>query len=276
MRRHEALSWLTLYLERHGMAADRSLFWDINQLSAHTGWAHGFMAAYALWGGLACLATIWVVCGLLARRRDDGFASIATVALTGLATVLALLVNQVVGPLVDRPRPFVAMPHVLLLLSHSADPSFPSDHAVMAGAFAAGLLVASRRWGAVAAVLAVFLAFARVYCGVHYPLDVAGGLLIGAAVAALVIGVARNLVVRLLVALARTPLRPMITAAPVRPAVGVAQRYPSTPDDRRAPVGPASHAARGDQPSATVSRRAEPGGVDVTTTADLPGPGRYR
>ncbi|WP_203654935.1 phosphatase PAP2 family protein [Actinocatenispora rupis] len=198
------------------MGADRSLFWDIDHLAAATGWAHGFMAAYALWGGLVALAAVWVVCGLLARRRADGFQSLAAVVLTGVATLVGLALNQIVGPLVDRPRPFVAMPHVLLLLNHSTDPSFPSDHAVIAGAFAAGLLVVSRRWGALAVVLAVLLAFARVYVGVHYPLDVTGGLLIGAAVAfLLVLSGLRTLVARLLAALARTPLRPVLAGATV-------------------------------------------------------------
>ena len=27
-----------------------SLFWDINHIAAHTGWAHPVMAVFALWG----------------------------------------------------------------------------------------------------------------------------------------------------------------------------------------------------------------------------------
>lgn len=219
MRQHEALIWLTAYLGRHGMAADRALFRDTGHLAATTGWAHGFMAAYALWGGLVALAVIWVVCWLVARRRDDARRSLAAVVLTGVAAVAGLALNQLAGALVDRPRPYVAMPHVLVLLDRTGDPSFPSDHAVVAGAVAAGLLLVSRRWGSAAVVLAAFLAFARVYCGVHYPLDVIGGLLLGAAVAALlVLSAARGAVARLLATLSRTPLRPVLTAMPTRTA----------------------------------------------------------
>jgi len=226
MRRDEALMTLATYLERRGVGADRGLFRYVDRLSAHTGWAHAFLAGYARWGGLVALAALWAACWLVvARRRNDGYRSVAAVVLTGAATVLALLVNQVVGPLVDRPRPFVAMPHVLVLVHHAADPSFPSDHAVVAGAFAAGLLVVSRRWGVLATVLAVLLAFARVYCGVHYPLDVIGGLLIGAAVAALVILTARDALLRLLAVVARTPLRPVLTATPARPDTAPAEPH---------------------------------------------------
>ena len=67
----------------------------------------------------------------------------------------------------------------------TTDFSFPSDHAVMAGAVAAGLLLAHRRLGAVAVVAAVLMAFSRVYIAAHYPWDVVAGLLLGAAVALL-------------------------------------------------------------------------------------------
>jgi undecaprenyl-diphosphatase len=106
----------------------------------------------------------------------------------------------------------VTLPHVLRLLPHAADGSFPSDHAMIAGAFAGGLLMVHRRWGILAAVLAVFLAFARVYAGVHYPTDVAAGLLIGAAVAVVLVLCLTAPLARLLDALAATRLRPLITA----------------------------------------------------------------
>lgn len=195
------------------MGWDRSLFWRINHLAAATGWAHGFMVAYALWGGLVALTVVWGCCWLWARRRHDELRSLAGVILTGAAAVIALGLNQIIGPLVDRPRPFVAMPHVLRLLPHSTDPSFPSDHAMIAGAFVGGLLVVHRRWGAVAAAPAVFLAFARVYVGVHYPADVAGGLLIGGIVALLLVGCAAALLARLIGGLARTRLRPVLTTS---------------------------------------------------------------
>ena len=65
---------------------------------------------------------------------------------------------------------------ILVLAHRSADFSFPSDHAVMAGAVAAGLWFVSRRLGIIAAIAAVVMAFARVYIAAHYPQDVAAGL----------------------------------------------------------------------------------------------------
>ena len=71
------------------------------------------------------------------------------------------------------------------LADPTRDFSFPSDHAVMAGAVAAGLLLVSRRLGLLAVVAALVMAFARVYIAAHYPWDVIAGLGLGAAVVVL-------------------------------------------------------------------------------------------
>jgi membrane-associated phospholipid phosphatase len=74
------------------------------------------------------------------------------------------------------------------------DWAFPSNHATIAGAAAAGLLLARPRptratWLVVP--LAVMAAALRVVTGVHYPHDVLAGLLLGAAIAvAFVLGLA--------------------------------------------------------------------------------------
>ncbi len=66
-------------------------------------------------------------------------------------------------------------PGILRWPTSRTDFLLPSDHAVMAGAVAAGLLLAHRRLGALAAAAALLMAFARVYIGAHYPWDVLGG-----------------------------------------------------------------------------------------------------
>ena len=63
--------------------------------------------------------------------------------------------------------PYDALPHVLVLVSRTTDFSFPSDHAVMSGAVAAGVLLANRRIGLVAVVAALAMCFTRVYVGVR-------------------------------------------------------------------------------------------------------------
>ncbi|WP_369072325.1 phosphatase PAP2 family protein, partial [Escherichia coli] len=58
--------------------------------------------------------------------------------------------------------------------------SFPSDHGTVIFTFALAFLCWHRLWsGSLLMVLAVVIAWSRVYLGVHWPLDMLGGLLAG-------------------------------------------------------------------------------------------------
>jgi membrane-associated phospholipid phosphatase len=104
---------------------------------------------------------------------------------------------------VGEPRPYTPLPTILVLAQHTTDSSFPSDHAVMAGAVSAGLWLVSRWLGLLAAMAAVLMALARVYIAAHYPQDVAAGLLIGVVVSLVGFVLVRGVLATLL-ALAET------------------------------------------------------------------------
>ncbi len=143
----------------------------------------GLMRHAAGWGEGVFIAVLalWFVLGWARGLPGDRQGAIAA----GAAALGALLANQVVIRLWQRPRPFVAHPHdVHVLLAHAADPSFPSDHSAPAVAIAVVLLGLHRRLGLLVLVGAAVMSYARVYCGNHYPGDVLGGAAIGAGVAA--------------------------------------------------------------------------------------------
>lgn len=159
---------------------DDQLLLAVNSFARSTGWLQAPLLDYAKYG--VSLFAVLLLTGLfLARHRTSrtlaaaGWACVAPLAAVGL--------NQPIGHLFDAPRPYAAHPNLLVLATRTGDFSFPSDHAVMAGAVAAGLLLVSRRLGLVAAAAAVLMAFARVYIAAHYPWDVVAGLALGAAVA---------------------------------------------------------------------------------------------
>jgi undecaprenyl-diphosphatase len=134
-----------------------------------------------------------------------------------IAAAIALLVNQPIVHAVAEKRPFAVMPHTLTLIHHAADPGFPSDHATASGALAIGIVLAHRKWGIAALILAALVAFSRVYVGVHYPVDVLAGLVLGGLVAGFGYFLAVPLLERLVAVIERSRIRILVVDEDVVP-----------------------------------------------------------
>jgi undecaprenyl-diphosphatase len=96
----------------------------------------------------------------------------------GVVLPLTIGVVAVLGALIGRARPFVggkATP----LIEHRPGRSFPSRHAACAAAMATVAWRGAPRIGQAMALLGAVLAASRVYAGLHYPSDIAGGCAIG-------------------------------------------------------------------------------------------------
>jgi undecaprenyl-diphosphatase len=138
------------------------------------------IARVVTWAGSAFLLVPLAVlcCLLLARAGLRGEALAVALSLGG-----AMLISDLVKALTSRPRPSVEH------LQRVTGSSFPSGHTMQASAFwlsialalcAAGLPSRVVRAALAAAVLlALVVAWSRVYLGVHYPSDVVAGLLLG-------------------------------------------------------------------------------------------------
>jgi len=128
---------------------------------------------------LAEIAASWLVYAAAALvpalriwgRRDARGALLATV----LGVSVALGINQMLGLLWFEPRPFmIGLGHTLAL--HAVENSFPSDHATFLWSLGFALLAtgAARWWGVMVCVVGLLVAWARVYLGLHFPIDIPG------------------------------------------------------------------------------------------------------
>lgn len=192
-----------------------SLFLLVNRFAQGTGWLNGPVAAYATYG--VVLFAVLLVAGWWSARASPQPAVMGAALWAPVGMLVALGVNQAAVAVVGEPRPYAVLDHPLLLVAPTVDPAFPSDHAVMAGAVAAGLWLVSRRLGALATAAALLMAAARVYVGAHWPGDVLAGLVLGAVVSLLGYALLRRALAGLVLRLARTRLWPLLTSAPRRP-----------------------------------------------------------
>jgi undecaprenyl-diphosphatase len=150
----------------------------------HTPWLDAVMWQASLAGQAGF---IWVVIGLFATGQRRSLAP----QLWQLVLAIALcyfVVDEVLKPSIARARPFDVLDAVRVVGYRPRTYSFPSGHAASAcaGAFIVSLMLP--RASAWLWALAALIACSRVYIGVHYPLDVIAGALVGLGVGAIVTG----------------------------------------------------------------------------------------
>ena len=107
----------------------------------------------------------------------------------GLALLFGVVVcNMILKPWVGRIRPYdYQLEHfgktIQLLVATPHDYSFPSGHTIASFEAAVALTIHHRKLGTIAMVLAILIAFSRMYLYVHYPTDVLASVILGTAFA---------------------------------------------------------------------------------------------
>lgn len=102
----------------------------------------------------------------------------------GITMAVALLIFGVFGNVImknvfGRPRPCWVDSSVKMLVKIPKDYSFPSGHTSASFAGALAIYLYNKKAGIAAFVLASLIAFSRLYLFVHYPSDIAAGVMIG-------------------------------------------------------------------------------------------------
>ncbi|GLW67368.1 hypothetical protein Arub01_56110 [Actinomadura rubrobrunea] len=229
------------------------LYREITEFAHGTpSWVHTF-AEIGTDAGLLVFAVLFVVGWWRARAGDARAMGLALLA--PVAVVAAYLVSEVSKSALREERPCRAVAGAMNIVACPApgDWSFPSNHATIAAASAAVIVVAWRSMAGVVLPLAALMAFSRVFVGVHYPHDVAAGFVLGVVVAPLVALLLVRLVAPVVTALRGVAAGAVLLGAgvPTR-AAGQAAGTPGGPvgDPGAAPTLPDVMAAGG--------RRVEP------------------
>jgi undecaprenyl-diphosphatase len=129
-----------------------------------------FLAEQLIWAVPLLIGIGWLRGGEPTRK---------TMLVASASGLLGLLINQIIGLVWQHPRPFmIGLGHTLI--PHAADSSFPSDHLTLLWAVAFSFLMhrSPRLVGMALALLGLPVAWARIYLGVHFPLDMVGAALV--------------------------------------------------------------------------------------------------
>ena len=157
---------------------DYTIFQFINNLTGHwpaLDWLGIFLASYLQYVMGAGLLIFW----FWRKSREERIKNLWAAGVAIGAVILSRLVlTEIIHWLWFRPRPFIDHA-VNSLLAHENTGSFPSGHAAFFFALAMATYFFNRRAGQWLFAAATLISIARVYVGVHYPLDILAGALVG-------------------------------------------------------------------------------------------------
>lgn len=144
----------------------------INGLAGHSTLLDNVMIVSAKYLIFVVFAVALVCMGLYIYKKEwkPVIYFAISLAVTFLLLQLASLLNLDHRPFMDH--------HLTQLISHASGKSFPSDHTTASMGVALSLLVFTKfkKTGVLLLLGALLIGFARVFVGVHYPLDILGGI----------------------------------------------------------------------------------------------------
>lgn len=94
-----------------------------------------------------------------------------------LAIPVSIALIKIIHLVYFEPRPFMTFP--ILPLVTEATASFPSRHVTIMSIFAFASTYYKHQWNVLIVILMAIVGVSRIYVGVHYPIDIIGGILTG-------------------------------------------------------------------------------------------------
>ncbi|CEH31473.1 bacitracin ABC transporter permease [Aneurinibacillus migulanus] len=129
-----------------------------------------FLAEYMLYFVCLSIVVYWFT-----RTNKNRMMVIQAV----IAFILAEILGKMAGQFHSHYQPFAVLPHVNQLIEHDIDNSFPSDHTILFFSVCISFWLVRKKGGGLWLMLPCCVAISRIWVGVHYPIDVITGALLG-------------------------------------------------------------------------------------------------
>ncbi|MDP3792229.1 MAG: phosphatase PAP2 family protein [bacterium] len=155
---------------------NESLFLTINFWAGQNYWLDRFMIFFADWLGYLLILGI-ILCYLKDRQKYGNMVWVSLLS----AIISRFVFVTIIRFFYYSPRPFLVLQNIHQLMNHEMESSFPSGHATFYFALATGVYLYNKKAGYAYFALAGLVSFARVFVGVHWPLDIMAGAVLGIA-----------------------------------------------------------------------------------------------
>lgn len=156
------------------MDLNTKIFLKINGSVGKSKLLDSFGRAGAEWVVIAMGA--WYIAGVLIDRMPDKHLVFLPLIFLASAWAVGWVINLLISMTMHEPRPFITYPQTRLLFQPLTSwKTFPSDHSMSVWliVFMAYIFNLPGAWALVP--MALWVGWGRVYAGLHYPLDILGG-----------------------------------------------------------------------------------------------------
>lgn len=117
------------------------------------------------------LGLIIIISLIIALRKLFAF------SLLILSGSLSWFIAGILKFLFHTPRPFMELDITPLI--YQSGFAFPSQHTAVFSAIAISMFLINKKFAIIILILAIIIGVSRIILGVHYPIDILGGLLVG-------------------------------------------------------------------------------------------------
>lgn len=132
-------------------------------------------------GAWQIVAILFLIVFLYIDKRSTNW--ILDASFVVFSSMFAWFLAKIIKLAIKYPRPFLVYEDIEPLIIHGDYDSFPSGHATFFMAFAVAVYFFHKKLGLSFVFLAILIGVARVIAGVHYPVDIVVGFMLGAMVA---------------------------------------------------------------------------------------------